>query len=92
MLTLLLYPLPQGVETPTLCTLDLIMTTQLTIQGMSCQHCVKAVIKALSQVPGVTDTPEVNLETGTATVSGTASPSALIAAIQEEGYDAKVRV
>ena len=36
------------------------------IKGMSCQHCVASVTKALSQIEGVTDV-RVNLEKGEAT-------------------------
>lgn len=35
------------------------------IKGMSCQHCVKAVVKALSEIDGITD-PRVDLERGEA--------------------------
>lgn len=35
------------------------------IKGMSCQHCVKAVMKALSQIDGIAD-PRVDLERGEA--------------------------
>ena len=35
------------------------------IKGMSCQHCVKAVVKALSEIEGVTDV-KVDLSKGEA--------------------------
>ena len=35
------------------------------VKGMSCQHCVAAVTKALSEVEGLTDV-QVNLEKGEA--------------------------
>jgi len=38
------------------------------VKGMSCQHCVAAVTKALAAVEGVTDV-KVNLEEGEATYS-----------------------
>ena len=36
------------------------------IKGMSCQHCVASVTKALSEITGITDV-QVNLEKGEAT-------------------------
>ena len=65
------------------------MTTELKITGMSCGHCVKAVEKALSAVPGV-EAAQVDLAQGRATVQGAANPQTLIAAVQEEGYSAQV--
>ncbi|RUM30874.1 MAG: copper-binding protein [Aquifex sp.] len=40
---------------------------ELKIQGMTCQHCVNTVKKALSEVEGVSEV-EVSLEEGKATV------------------------
>ncbi|ABF43988.1 heavy metal transport/detoxification protein [Deinococcus phoenicis] len=67
------------------------MTTELTVKGMTCGHCEKAVQNALKSVSGVQDV-RVNLREGTATVQGDADPQALIAAVTEEGYGAQVRV
>ena len=64
--------------------------TKLKIDGMSCQHCVKAVDTALSDVPGVDRVVAVRLDEGEAEVEGTADTNALIAAVEEEGYDARV--
>lgn len=36
------------------------------VKGMSCQHCVASVTKALSEIDGISDVA-VNLEKGTAT-------------------------
>ena len=36
------------------------------VKGMSCQHCVASVTKALSEIEGITDV-QVNLEKGEAT-------------------------
>lgn len=66
------------------------MTTELTVTGMSCGHCEKAVTNALKSVSGVQDV-RVDLRGGTATVQGEADPQALIAAVTEEGYGAQVR-
>lgn len=62
-------------------------TINLSIQGMTCQHCVRHATKALQQVPGV-ESVEVTLEPGGAQVTGTANPNALIAAVKEAGYSA----
>ncbi len=60
----------------------------LKITGMTCQHCVQAVNQALRSVPGV-EQVEVNLDTGTAVIQGTAERDRLIAAVTEEGYAVK---
>lgn len=65
------------------------MTTELTITGMSCGHCVKAVEGALKGIPGVQDV-QVDLEGGKATVQGEADAQAMIAAVVEEGYSAQL--
>ena len=63
------------------------MKTELTVTGMTCGHCQKAVQQALAQLPGV-EQAEVDLARGLATVTGTAELPALIAAVTEEGYAA----
>ncbi len=60
--------------------------TDLTIEGMTCGHCKKAVEDALRSVDGVTQV-EVDLDAGRATVEG-GSLGAMIAAVAEEGYTA----
>ncbi|MGB7756779.1 MAG: cation transporter [Salinisphaera sp.] len=64
--------------------------TKLKIDGMSCQHCVKSVDAALSEVPGVDRVVAVRLDEGEAEVEGSADTNALIAAVEEEGYEARV--
>ncbi|MDB5044731.1 MAG: Heavy metal transport/detoxification protein [Deinococcus sp.] len=66
------------------------MTIELTVSGMTCGHCEKAVQGALKNVAGVQDV-RVDLKGGTATVQGDAGPQALIAAVTQEGYSAQVR-
>lgn len=61
----------------------------LKIEGMSCQHCVDAVRKALSQVPGVEQVTEVSLDRGEAVVAGHPDVAALLDAVKEEGYEAR---
>lgn len=66
-------------------------TTTLRISGMTCDHCVRAVSGALKNVPGVEDA-DVDLQAGNALVNydeSRTSPSALAAAVEEEGYDAE---
>ena len=61
-------------------------TATLTIEGMSCGHCVQAVKNAIANVPGV-ELEEV--EIGTATIAYDGTPAALekvTGAVEEEGY------
>ena len=61
---------------------------KLEVRGMTCQHCVAAVKKALAAVPGVEEVVEVVLQPGSATIRGSATPEALINAVKQTGYDA----
>ncbi len=62
---------------------------KLKVQGMSCEHCVRAVEKALGGVPGVESVVEVSLERGEASVEGQPELAALVNAIEDEGYTAE---
>ena len=62
--------------------------TKLIVDGMNCGHCVKSVTEALQSVSGV-DSVDVSLEKGEAVVEGSADVAALVAAIEEAGFDAK---
>ncbi|HSO81898.1 CopZ family metallochaperone [Thiocapsa sp.] len=64
------------------------MTQTLSITGMSCGHCVRAVTSALEAVAGV-ESAVVDLELGCARVEGQADLDALIAAVVAEGYGAE---
>ncbi|MEJ2173424.1 MAG: cation transporter [bacterium] len=64
--------------------------TTLKVSGMTCNHCVSAVTKALAKVPGV-ESADVSLEKAQAVVKGSANAQALIAAVKEEGYDAALQ-
>ncbi|KAA6185480.1 heavy-metal-associated domain-containing protein [Thiohalocapsa marina] len=64
---------------------------ELHIEGMSCQHCVRAVTEAIGAVAGVNGPPEIDLDTGSARIAGNADPAALIAAIAAAGYQARPR-
>lgn len=61
---------------------------KIQIQGMSCQHCVMAVTKALGAVDGITKVA-VDLKTGTATYEETKPVDAAVvaAAVKKAGYD-----
>jgi copper chaperone len=59
------------------------------IKGMTCGHCVKAVERALKKVPGVAAVHGVDLAQGKATLDGSPDEAAVVAAIREEGYEAK---
>lgn len=64
--------------------------TNLKVEGMTCHHCVMAVTKALESVAGVRSAA-VDLEKGSAVVDGDADLQAMIAAVQEEGYQASLQ-
>ncbi|MDZ7704629.1 MAG: cation transporter [Trueperaceae bacterium] len=63
--------------------------TKLSVQGMTCGHCERAVKEALEAVEGAQNVA-VNLDEGYATVEGDANVDALVAAVKEEGYNAAV--
>ena len=62
---------------------------QLLIDGMSCASCVSRVQNALQQVAGV-EQARVNLAERSALVLGSASPQALVQAVEKAGYAAEV--
>ena len=66
-------------------------TIELAIEGMTCDHCVNAVTGALKEVPGV-KAAKVDLDSKSASVEGDqVEVAALIAAVEEEGYEAAVK-
>jgi len=67
-------------------------TKVLKIEGMSCDHCKKAVTEALQGVAGV-QRVEVDLAQGKATVSydpAQASEEAMRRAVEEAGYEVAI--
>lgn len=61
---------------------------RLSVEGMSCEHCVVAVRQALTDVEGTT---VEEVQVGSATVSidlGVTSVGALIDAVTDAGYEA----
>jgi copper chaperone len=61
-------------------------THELQVKGMSCQHCVKAVTKAI-QAQDAQALVVIDLPTAKVTVNTTLSREAAAAAISEEGYE-----
>lgn len=65
---------------------------KLNITGMTCNHCVMSVEKALTAVPGV-ENVTVNLEEKNAAVvydADATSPDQMIAALDETNYKASI--
>jgi copper chaperone len=63
-------------------------TTNYTVSGMKCPHCVATVRDTLSRIPGVTSV-EVDLDGGTATVEGNADPGIVADALTAAGFPAQ---
>jgi copper chaperone len=61
-------------------------TLQLHVKGMTCQHCVKAVTKALQTLDSAA-TVNVELPQGLVTVQTSLARDAAVQAITEEGYE-----
>ena len=62
-------------------------TTQVTVTGMTCEHCVASVTEELSELPGVQDV-DVVLATGAVTITSDAplDPADVESAVTEAGY------
>lgn len=57
------------------------------VRGMTCEHCRAAVREEVGAIPGVTAV-EVDLATGTVTVTGEdVAAAAVAAAVEEAGYE-----
>lgn len=63
---------------------------RLKVEGMTCEHCVKTVRETLSSVPGVARVAQVDLASGEALVEGEPELTALLDALHEEGYEARM--
>lgn len=62
---------------------------ELSIDGMSCEHCTARVKKALEATAGV-EAVTVSLDPGGAIIEGPSlDPETLIAAVEQAGYDAR---
>jgi copper chaperone len=67
------------------------MKTELTVKGMTCNHCVAAVQTALEETPGVRSA-RVDLQAGKVVVDyddALASPRELTTVVAEAGYEAE---
>jgi copper chaperone len=63
-------------------------TLNLTVQGMSCDHCRVAITDEVERVAGV-ESVEIDMHAKLVTVRGTAlDENAVVAAVDEAGYDA----
>ena len=63
-------------------------STQYTVKGMTCGHCVSAVSEEVGRLDGVTDV-QVDLASGVVTVASTTplDITAVRAAVDEAGYE-----
>ena len=61
-------------------------TSTYTVQGMTCGHCTRSVTEEISALQDVSNV-EVDLEAGTAVVTGDAPQEAVRAAVAEAGYE-----
>ncbi len=68
-------------------------TARFQVPGVSCQHCVNAITKEVSAIPGVAQV-QVALDSKIVTVEHgeQVSAAAIVAAINEAGYDEIARV
>ena len=63
--------------------------TIIKVEGMSCEHCVQAVTKAVTALPGIGGVA-VDLKTGTVTAEhdpGLTNAAQIKARIEDQGYD-----
>jgi copper chaperone len=65
-------------------------TKVFSVTGMTCDNCVHHVTDAIKGVPGVTDV-NVSLGEKSATVQGEIDVAKIVAAVEEEGYEAALR-
>ena len=63
---------------------------KLKIDGMTCEHCVKAVSRAASRTPGVERVRSVDLKRGELVLEGSPDLGALVREIEGEGYSARL--
>ncbi|WP_435079944.1 heavy-metal-associated domain-containing protein [Halococcus sp. AFM35] len=65
------------------------MTTTITVEGMSCDHCEQTIEEALQGVSGVSNV-RADRDSERATIEGTSDNDALVRAVEDAGYDASV--
>ncbi|HEY3113856.1 MAG TPA: heavy metal-associated domain-containing protein [Gemmatimonadaceae bacterium] len=64
------------------------MTTTVSINGMTCAHCVRAVFTSLAGVPGI-DRADVSIGQAIIEHDGTVTPERIRDAITIAGYEVK---
>jgi copper chaperone len=64
-------------------------TITLTVAGMTCAHCEKAVLKAIKSIDAQAQ-PTINRPAGTACITSEQPPDMFVAAIVKEGYSARL--
>jgi Cu+-exporting ATPase len=72
---------------------NIMETTELKVDGMTCGSCVASITKALKRVPGVEDV-QVDLPSGIARVTGEHAGqqlAAFLAALSDAGYEASAK-
>jgi len=62
---------------------------KLKVDGMTCDHCVKTVTRAVSGTPGVEKVRSVDLKSGEVLLDGSPDLAALVRAIAAAGYTAR---
>jgi copper chaperone len=62
------------------------MTTTVSISGMSCTHCVRAVFTSLAGVPGI-DRADVSIGRAVIEHDGTVTPEQIRDAVAVAGYE-----
>lgn len=62
--------------------------SSIIVSGMHCQHCSAAVTKAMQSVPEAGEV-NVDLASGKATWTGSASADAMTDAVEAQGYEVK---
>lgn len=65
--------------------METLTTATLTIEGMSCEHCVRAIQRALGGIPGVAKS-EVKLGSAEVRYAAPATEGAVREAIAAEGF------
>jgi copper chaperone len=73
------------VHTPAINVPEIAMQQQFDVQGMTCNHCARAVTEAVRRIDAAA-TVEVDLAAGRVAVESSVPRERLAAAIREEGY------
>jgi copper chaperone len=64
-------------------------TREFTVHGMTCPHCALSVTEEVTEVAGV-EAVDVDLASGRLVVRGDADDGAVLAAVAEAGYEARL--